>query len=50
MYLTENNLKVVLLDEKFSWLDTGTHESLLEASIIVRDIQRKFGKDIIGLK
>tara|TARA_B100001057_G_C22838169_1_gene946008 strand:- start:1079 stop:1855 length:777 start_codon:yes stop_codon:yes gene_type:complete len=50
IYLSENNLKVVLLDEKFSWLDTGTHESLLEASIIVRDIQRKYGKDIIGLQ
>lgn len=48
-YLSEEKLNVVTLDEKYYWLDTGTHDSLLEASNIVKEIQNKYGKDIIGL-
>ncbi len=50
IYLEEKNLKVVLLDDNFKWLDTGTHETLLEASNTVKDIKDKFGSNIIGLK
>lgn len=32
MYLEQENLKVELMGRGYSWLDTGTHESLLEAS------------------
>ena len=49
IYLKENKLKVVLLDKNYEWLDTGTHETLLEASNIVKEIKAKFGSDIIGL-
>ncbi len=49
MFLNESDLKVVLLDENFSWLDTGTHNSLLEASNYVKKIKEEFGEDIIGL-
>ncbi len=48
-YLVQNNLKVILLDDSFSWLDTGTHDTLLEASNFVRKIKNKFGEDSIGL-
>jgi len=41
IYLENKKLKVVLLDDTFSWLDTGTHESLLEASNFVRNIEFK---------
>ena len=50
IYLKDKNLKVVLLDENYKWLDTGTHETLLEASNTVRDIKSKFGSNSIGLK
>ncbi len=50
IYLKDKNLKVVLLDENYKWLDTGTHETLLEASNTVRDIKSKFGSNFIGLK
>ena len=35
-YLKQNNLKVELLGRGFAWLDTGTHDSLLEAGQIYR--------------
>ena len=48
-YLYEKKLNVITLDESYYWLDTGTHESLLEASNVVKEIQDKFGIDSIGL-
>ncbi|CAH0311059.1 Glucose-1-phosphate thymidylyltransferase [Peribacillus simplex] len=40
-YLKKNQLKVQLLGRGFSWLDTGTHESLLEASQFIQTIQNR---------
>jgi glucose-1-phosphate thymidylyltransferase len=43
MYLSEERLTVELMGRGFAWLDTGTHESLLEASIFIETIERRQG-------
>jgi glucose-1-phosphate thymidylyltransferase len=42
-YLKMNKLKVKLLGRGFAWLDTGTHDSLLEASNFVQAVQKRQG-------
>ena len=43
MYLYEERLSVELMGRGFAWLDTGTHESLLEASTFIETIERRQG-------
>jgi glucose-1-phosphate thymidylyltransferase len=43
MYLSEDRLTVELMGRGYAWLDTGTHESLLEASNFIEIIERRQG-------
>ena len=43
LYLWENRLKVRLLGRGFAWLDTGTHDSLLQASNYIATIEARQG-------
>jgi glucose-1-phosphate thymidylyltransferase len=40
-YLEEDRLKVELMGRGYAWLDTGTHESLLEASMFIQTIENR---------
>ncbi|SHO80711.1 Glucose-1-phosphate thymidylyltransferase [hydrothermal vent metagenome] len=42
-YLNESRLKVELMGRGYAWLDTGTHESLLEASNFIQTIENRQG-------
>ena len=45
-YLKIEQLKVELLDKSFTWLDSGTHESMLEASNFIHTIEKRTGLKI----
>lgn len=42
-YLNEKRLKVELMGRGYAWLDTGTHESLLEASMFIQTVEKRQG-------
>jgi glucose-1-phosphate thymidylyltransferase len=43
VYLEQGHLKVQLLGRGFAWLDTGTHESLMEAGAFIETIEKRQG-------
>lgn len=50
LYLSDENLSVEVLGRGFAWLDTGTHESMLDASQFVRTIQKQQGMYVACLE
>ncbi|GAB5459900.1 MAG: glucose-1-phosphate thymidylyltransferase RfbA [Henriciella sp.] len=50
MYIRDGQMKANVMGRGFAWLDTGTHESLLEASEFVRTIENRQGMKIAALE
>ena len=50
MYMERGDLNVELLGRGFAWLDTGTHESLLEAALFVETIEKRQGYKVACLE
>lgn len=50
VYMERGNLHVELLGRGFAWLDTGTHESLLEAAHFVETIEKRQGYKVACLE
>lgn len=50
MYLGEGRLKLETMGRGYAWLDTGTHESLLEASTFIETIEKRQGLKVACLE
>ncbi|GMG88320.1 glucose-1-phosphate thymidylyltransferase RfbA [Biformimicrobium ophioploci] len=50
IYLKENQLNVELLSRGFAWLDTGTHDSLMEASQFIQTLEQRQGLKVACLE
>ena len=50
LYLKEKRLNAIILEKGSTWLDTGTYESLLEASIFVETLEKRQGLKIACLE
>ncbi len=49
-YLNDNNLQIKIFGRGFTWLDTGTHDSLLEASNFIKTVQKHSGYKVACLE
>lgn len=49
-YLAEHRLKVELMGRGYAWLDTGTHESLLDAAQFIETIEKRQGLKVACLE
>ena len=49
-YLEKGELEVILLDDKITWFDIGTHNSLNEATNFVKNIEMSFHENVACLK
>ena len=50
IYLEDNSLNVELLGQGFTWLDTGTHESLVDATNFVKTVEQHQHRKIACLE
>ena len=50
MYLEEKSLNVKLLGRGMAWLDTGTHQSMLQASNFIESIEERQGLKVACLE
>jgi len=49
-YLVQDNIKVQIMSRGYAWLDTGTHESLTEATEFVKAVEKRTGLKIACLE